>query len=44
MKKVKGLRIVALIFPGLAIAILLLFAIGETVGGDWSEKQPESRF
>jgi hypothetical protein len=36
MKKVKGLKIVALIFPGLAVAILLMFTIGETVGGDWS--------
>lgn len=36
MKSVKGLKIVALIFPGLTIAILLLFAVGETAGGDWS--------
>ena len=36
MKNVKVLKIIALIFPGLVIAILLLFAIGETAGGDWS--------
>jgi len=36
MKKTKGLMIAALIFPGIPLAILLLFAIGETVGGDWS--------
>jgi len=36
MKKVKGLKIVALIFPGATTAILLLFAIGETASGDWS--------
>ena len=36
MKKVKGLKIVALIFPGLAIAVLLLFTVGETASGDWS--------
>jgi len=36
MKNIKSLKIVALIPPGLATAILLLFAVGETVGGDWS--------
>ena len=36
MENIKGLKIVALIFPGLTLAILLLFAIGETIGGDWS--------
>jgi hypothetical protein len=30
MKRIKGLKIVALSFPGLVIAIGLLFAIGET--------------
>jgi hypothetical protein len=34
--KTKGIKIAALIFPGIPLAILLLFAIGETVGGDWS--------
>jgi hypothetical protein len=29
------LKIAALIFPALAIAVLLLFALGETIGGDW---------
>ena len=36
MKNMKGLKIVELIFPGLATAVLLLFAFGETMGGDWS--------
>lgn len=36
MKNIKGLKIVALIVPALTIAILLLFAFGEIVGGDWS--------
>lgn len=36
MKNVKVMKIIALIFPGLTIAVLLLFAIGETIGGDWS--------
>ena len=36
MKNTKGLKIVALIFPGITLAILLLFALGETIGGDWS--------
>jgi hypothetical protein len=36
MKRIKGLKLVALIFPGLTIALLLLFAIGETAGGDRS--------
>lgn len=33
---IKVLKIVALIFPGLTIVILLLFAVAETTGGDWS--------
>jgi len=36
MNKTKGIKIVALIFPGITLFILLLFAIGETLGGDWS--------
>lgn len=36
MNKTKVIKIAALIFPGIPLAILLLFAIGETVGGDWS--------
>jgi len=36
MNKSKGIKIVALIIPGIPLVILLLFAIGETVGGDWS--------
>src|SRR5512134_1233846 len=36
MKNIKAVKIAALVFPGLVIAILLLFALGETVGGDWS--------
>jgi len=36
VKNVKGLKIAALIPPGIALAILLLFAVGETTGGDWS--------
>jgi len=36
MRNVKGLKIAALIFPGLTIAVLLLFAFGETSGGDRS--------
>jgi len=36
MHKSKGIKIAALIFPGIPLVILLLFAIGETVGGDWS--------
>lgn len=36
MKKVKAVKIVAMIFPGAVIAILLLFGLGETIGGDWS--------
>lgn len=35
-KNIKTLKIIALVFPGLTIAILLLFALGETIGGDWS--------
>lgn len=36
MKNVKRLKIAALVFLGWTSAILLLFLIGETVGGDWS--------
>jgi hypothetical protein len=36
MNKTKGMKIAALIFPGIPLIILLLFAIGETIGGDWS--------
>jgi hypothetical protein len=36
MKKTTKMKIIALVFPGLTIAILLLFALGETIGGDWS--------
>jgi len=36
VKKNKRIKVAALIFPGLTLAILLLFAIGETAGGDWS--------
>jgi hypothetical protein len=36
MKNIKVLKIAALIFPGLTIAILLLFAFGEAISGDWS--------
>jgi hypothetical protein len=36
MKTIKTLKIIALVFPGLTIIILLLFALGETIGGDWS--------
>jgi len=36
MNKTKGIKIAALIFPGIPLIILLLFAIGETAGGDWS--------
>lgn len=36
MKAVTGLKIAALIPLGLAAAILLMFAVGETAGGDWS--------
>lgn len=36
MNNTWGTRIAALIFPGISLVILLLFAIGETVGGDWS--------
>lgn len=36
MNKIKRLNVAALIFPGIPLAILLLFAIGETVSGDWS--------
>jgi len=36
MNKTKGMKIAALIFPGIPLVILLLFAIGETAGGDWS--------
>ena len=36
MTTAKGMKIAALIPPGLATGILLLFAVGETAGGDWS--------
>lgn len=36
MKNIKALKTIALVFPGLTMTILLLFALGETVGGDWS--------
>jgi len=36
MNKTKKLKIAALIFPGIPLVILLLFAIGETIGGDWT--------
>ncbi|MEW6242497.1 MAG: hypothetical protein AB1564_16980 [Chloroflexota bacterium] len=36
MRTIKGLKIAALIPLGLAAAILLMFAAGETLGGDWS--------
>jgi hypothetical protein len=36
MKNIKTLKIIALVFPGLTAAVLLLFAFGETIGGDWS--------
>lgn len=36
MKHVKALKIAALVFPGLTVAVLFLFAVGELVGGDWT--------
>lgn len=36
MKHIKALKIIVLIIPGLTVAILLLFALGEMVGGDWT--------
>jgi hypothetical protein len=36
MTTAKGMKIAALIPPGLATAILLLFAVGETASSDWS--------
>jgi hypothetical protein len=36
MKTVNGLKIAALVPLGLVTAIMLLFAIGEMAGGDWS--------
>jgi hypothetical protein len=36
MQKTKTMKIIALIPSGLVAGILLLFLIGETVGGDWS--------
>ena len=36
MNRTKRIKITAEIFPGIPLAILLLFTIGETVGGDWS--------
>jgi len=36
MDKTKRLKIAAMIFPGIPLTVLLLFAIGETIGGDWT--------
>lgn len=36
MNKTRRIKIAALVFPGIPLTILLLFAIGESVGGDWS--------
>lgn len=36
MQNAAGLKIIALISAGLAAAVLLLFAVGETAGGDRS--------
>jgi len=36
LNRSKGIKIFAEVFPGIPLVILLLFAIGETVGGDWS--------
>jgi hypothetical protein len=36
MKNIKVLKIAALIVSGLTLGVLLLFALGETIGGDWS--------
>ena len=36
MNKFKGIKIVALISLGIPLVILLLFTVGETLGGDWS--------
>jgi hypothetical protein len=36
MKTIKGLKIAALVPLGWMAAVLLLFAVGETLGGDWS--------
>lgn len=36
MIKSQPIKIVALVFPGIPLVILLSFAIGETMGGDWS--------
>lgn len=36
MKRDKALKIVALVFPGITLAILLIFTVGESGGGDWS--------
>jgi hypothetical protein len=36
MKLIKALKIAALIFPGLTVAILLVFGLGEMIGGDWT--------
>jgi hypothetical protein len=36
MKKVEILKAAALIPPALAVAVLLLFAVGETGSGDWT--------
>lgn len=36
MKYVKGLKTTSMVPLGLATAILLLFTLGESAGGDWS--------
>lgn len=36
MKRIEPLKIAALIFPGLTVAILFSFAFGEMIGGDWT--------
>lgn len=36
MEKIKGLKTISMVPLGLATAILLLFALGESAGGDWS--------
>jgi len=36
MNKTQGIKIAALVFPGIPLVILLLFTVGETMGGDWS--------
>jgi hypothetical protein len=36
MEKVDGLKVFALVPPGLSLLILAAFAFGETASGDWS--------